>query len=375
MKKLLIIGLFLLSQYSIAQNTASSEQLYEFTLEQIEPVIVSNENYQPFAKYVKNGIKAFKLTYKSTMKSEEVLLSGSILFPLNQKNPGIVIFCHGTQFNQNVSSNWNNPLHIEALPALNGYITFLPDYLGYGISEGQLPAYFDKTNALKHLEDFITNGLNVLEQQSIQFKNELSIIGFSQGGHLALSFAEKYRKGLFQNTPIHNTISIGGPTDLVQNLQYVLNQKIFAHSAYVPYLVGVHNHNYWKMSTSNLFHNPFSQMVSDFSKGKISLEELTKKTPQNIEEFVKPEIRNPKGKLYRKISRKLNKHSLKPFKTSISLTFVHSRSDEDVPFDIMNEFYQKMKKRNKSTNLVEVQGNHNTSGLFGMGIAMDILNN
>lgn len=376
MKLSVLLCLMFLVQFSFGQTSEGSthQNLYEFSREQILPIIQSNDAYKPFAKYIRNGVRAYRITHESYMNGRKVILSGSILIPTNQEKPGITVFCHGTQFDQNVSSTWNAPLHIEALPALNGYITFLPDYLGYGSSMGEMPAYFDKENSLIHLEDFIKSGLGFLEKKGIEYRRELNIIGFSQGGHLALAFAEKHKQDHSFSVPIQHVISIGGPTDLVESLRYVIQQDTFLHAGYIPYLLGVHNHYYWKKSLSTFFQPPHDQIISEFINGE-GLQELNEKTPTQIEVFLQSEFRSPKSKLFRRVARNLKKHSVKPFKSDSPLTFIHSRLDEDVPFDILNRFYLQMEEKNGSNSirLIEVDGDHNTSGLIGMAIAMDVI--
>ncbi len=376
-KSLIFIFLIFLSRCSTAQESQSSVvELYEFTYDQIAPVIQSSEAYKPFARYVKHGIKAYKISYESQMEGRSVVLSGSILIPLNQTNPGIAVFCHGTQFDQNVSSNWNSPLHIEALPALNGHITFLPDYLGYGVSAGQVPAYFDKENSLHHLEDFIQSGLKFLEEKGLSHRRELDLIGFSQGGHLVLSFAENHAEGNFQNLSIRNVISIGGPTDIAGNLLFVTQQTTFEHSGYVPYLLAVHNHHHWKKKWSTFFVSPYDQVVNQFINEEITLQQLNEQTPNEMGVFLKPAFRM-ESELFNEIANHLNEQSIGIFRTDIPLTLIHSNTDEDVPFNLLDEFYRSMKQRNGegTTRLLKVQGNHQMSGLIGMTMALDVISN
>ncbi|MDN5201693.1 alpha/beta hydrolase [Fulvivirgaceae bacterium BMA10] len=371
-----VLLLFVQIIYAQPSSNSGVEILYEYSLEQIKPIIDGNEHYQPFSKYVKNGIKAYKVICESSVHGRKVLLSGSILIPSNENNPKVVIFCHGTQFDQNVSSTWNSPFHIEALPALNGYITLIPDYFGYGVSEGEVPTYFDKHKSIVHLQDFIEGSLALLEAQSISYSQEINLIGFSQGGHLALSFAEILKNDSFMNIPVRNIISIGGPTDIVRNFRYIIGQDSFIKSGYLSYIIGVHNYYHWDMNLSNIFRPPYDQFIADFVKGKTKISELNEKTPNQMDAFFQPAFRNENSHLFKRAMKFLNKNSVKPFKINIPLTFVHSRSDEDVPFEFVNNFYLKIRQLNKGNqkiSLLEVSGDHITSGLFGMGEAMDVL--
>jgi len=359
----------------------SVEHQYSSDLATMKKIISGYKPYQAFFSYVKTDFEAYKLIYKSEVNRKPVTLSGSILIPkkyVDNKKP-LLVFCHGTTFNQNVASNWNSPMHIEALSAMNNYITFLPDYLGYGLSKEEVPTYMDKKNTVKHIKDFIKYGMKALKELNIAHSNSINILGFSQGGHAAISLAEDQNKKKSKDFSLKKVVSIGGPTDLNENLEYILKQELFKNSGYVTYILGSYNHYYWRKKTSKFFKQPYDNLVEGFQERKITLKMLNDSTTSNIKELMKESfIKKYISKSSYKIRKEFTKNSIQPFKTSIPILIIHGKMDQDVPFSITKSFYKKLKKINKDemikfTPLENLD--HNQSGLIGMKVALDYFNN
>lgn len=384
---LLFVSFFLavtsFGQSSKKENSQkfSIEFQYGSDLTTIKRIISGYKPYQPFSKYVKTAFEAYRLTYTSDLNGEEVTLSGSILIPkkYSNKNKPLLVFCHGTNFSQNVASNRKSPMHIESLPAMNNYITFLPDYLGYGISSKRMPTYMDKKITVRHINDFIRYGIKALNKLKVEHSDSVNIIGFSQGGHAALAIGESYAKKIPEEFTLKNVVSIGGPTYLAKTLDHILTLDTFTHSGYLTYVFGSYNYYHWNKKATTFFNQPYDRLIRDFQNRNLSLKALSDSTPDNIKNLVsKNFIKTFSVKKTQKFRRNFIENSIKPYKSSVPIYIIHGKKDEDIPFFITEEFYHDIKKLNKPgyIKFIPIDNvNHNTSGLMGMGMALDYFNN
>ncbi|MEX0361000.1 MAG: alpha/beta hydrolase family protein [Allomuricauda sp.] len=363
----------------VSNKNFTLEFQYTGELSVIKSTIESYEPYRPYLKYVLTGFDAYRLVHKSKLNGKNIRLSGSILIPkgYDQKNQNVLVFCHGTQFDQNVASQWDSPIHIEALPAMNDRITFLPDYLGYGISSDKVPVYMNKHWTVQHLQEFITHGLKAMKKMKVPVSKKVDVVGFSQGGYAALALAEYEASGNVLKFDLEHVVSIGGPTDINQNLGHILKQQEFPSSAYLTYLFGSYDHYFWRKGLSQVFSSPYDQLVADFKERKVSLSKLKQSTPTLIPElidstFLKDFVNN---KNHWMRSTFLD-NSITPFNWYGSILVIHGTSDEDVPIAIAQDFFDQLKAINVNgeVQFYPLDGlDHITSGLLGITLALDSL--
>ena len=111
----------------------------------------------------------------------------------------VVLYAHGTTFNQNYNiANWTdqtNPASgegtlIAAMFAAQGYIVVAPNYVGYDSSKTSYHPYLvekqqsqDMINSLQAARAALPNNLN----KTVTDSGKLFITGYSQGGYVALA--------------------------------------------------------------------------------------------------------------------------------------------------------------------------------------------
>ncbi|RDY60106.1 alpha/beta fold hydrolase [Flagellimonas nanhaiensis] len=355
------------------------EHQYEGDFTTVKNTIAGYEPYRPYLKYVLVGFDAYKLAYWTDIGGEEKWLSGSILVPkeYNETNKNVLMFCHGTIFNQDVPSNWNSPIHIEALPAMGNRITFLPDYLGYGTSSEDVPAYMQKKITVQQLQEFVEYGFMALEKLEVPFSKQMDVVGFSQGGHAALALAESQSESKNSIYDLKNVVSIGGPIDINENLDYILKKQTFASAAYLTYIFGSYGHYYWENNVSGIFNEPYDQLTKDFANGNSTLKMLKDSTTVDIRALMNPKfLEDFLGNKNHWMRKDFASNSITPFETDIPVLLIHGIKDEDVPFATTKKFFNELKKQNeveKVTFYPLDNLNHIESGFLGIQLALDFL--
>lgn len=138
------------------------------------------------------NVSSQKIIYQTQdLEGNLIEASGVLFLPTASAPKGIVSLQHSTiQSNEEAPSNSTvgaNEYTVGALFASSGYLTIMPDHIGYGVSNTQRhpyelkDAYTHSTyNLLLASHDFLTNN-------SLEIPELLFLVGYSNGGYASLA--------------------------------------------------------------------------------------------------------------------------------------------------------------------------------------------
>ena len=146
--------------------------------------------------FIRNDIKAFRLTYTTTNSDgKAITASGALIVPLVANAVPLLSMQHGT-----ITSDSDAPSNFESSSeaytygsvfASQGYIVAAPDYIGYGASK-DLPHTYEQREGLATASlDMLRAAREFLSNQSIAWDNRLFIAGYSEGGFATMSLQKK----------------------------------------------------------------------------------------------------------------------------------------------------------------------------------------
>jgi pimeloyl-ACP methyl ester carboxylesterase len=167
------------------------------------------------------GYKAVKLTYTTTTPDgKEVEASGIMVIPEGFPAPlSVVVDNHGTIFKDSEApSNTEIPDGLPNLPTAvlfsgyAGFVTVMPDYLGYGASKGETHPYI-MTYSAKASIDMLNAAEKYLKENNYTVTNDVYITGYSEGGYVAMEMAKELQD---ENTTynIKAAAPMAGPYDI-----------------------------------------------------------------------------------------------------------------------------------------------------------------
>ncbi len=140
------------------------------------------------------SIEIHKLLYWTIDAKGENLIeaSGLITIPVNSEcDFPLLNFNHGTLDYGEALSSFNAPAsqHYVGVPfAANGYITVLPDYLGYGETPLTHPhAYVHAKSEGTAVVDMLRASRAFCESYDVLLNGQLFLLGYSNGGHVTMA--------------------------------------------------------------------------------------------------------------------------------------------------------------------------------------------
>ncbi len=291
--------------------------------------------YREYKPYVTKSVTAFRIEYPSVVRGEEKLLSGVVLIPHEQEKPlPILLYCHGTLFNKGYApSKWDSAIQLEALPAMNGYITFIPDYLGYGSSNTDIPAYFDQEITVRTILDMLPAGVSYLDDCGMVYQKEMYILGYSQGGHAAVSVLKELTHNNPYDLELKATTSIAAPFKLKENVAHIIEKEVFPATAYVSYLFTSFNTYRWNRDLDDFFRGSSLDLMEQYLAGEITLGKMAANQSDTISKLMNPNfLQDYLGNQELELKQSLERNCDFNFTPVSPLLIVHSEKDEVVPF-------------------------------------------
>ncbi|PHI21090.1 hypothetical protein CEQ90_05260 [Lewinellaceae bacterium SD302] len=227
-------------------------------------------------------LKTYKLVYTTTNPfGTPTVASGLIAIPTGDNLPEempVVVYNHGTVPNRTQVPS--NPTVFErALPylfATNGYIAIAPDYLGLGDNPGLHPYVHAETEATAGY-DMILALREWLDQEEINYNDQLFTTGYSQGGHASMALQQYLQEDPTDLLPdLTAAANLSGPYGISTVMADVLfDPTTVTLPGYLAYTYISYNYVYELYDDLNgVFRQPYADPIIDFSNEEIDLDDL-----------------------------------------------------------------------------------------------------
>ena len=189
------------------------------------------------------GYRAIKIVYTTVDQAgNEVNASGLIVIPTTDENypistpyqAAIVSEHHGTLFDdQEAPSNLEltngQPDNDMATlySSIYGYITVMPDYIGFGESVNQPHPYILQQGSANASLDMLKAATTYLDQQQIGYNGKLYLSGYSEGGYVTMALAKTMQTETVEGLELTAVAPMAGPYDVEQTVFVNKDDRFF----------------------------------------------------------------------------------------------------------------------------------------------------
>jgi len=174
------------------------------------------------AKY---GVNLYSITYGTKYLGKNIQTKGLLIVPIDVDTVRLIMYCHGTEIPSELldvkyatpslykgEDNTHREVRNMGLGwASAGYMVFIPDYVGYGLTLGKDHPY------LYYPEMFISNfdGLiavkSFISREKLIYDNRLFLTGWSQGAGAAISTHKYIQEGYSADFTVVASSGLAGP--------------------------------------------------------------------------------------------------------------------------------------------------------------------
>jgi len=188
--------------------------------------------------YVKNGVKAYRITYKTkNTDGTEIIASGALILPSTDQPVSMISVQHGTISNDSDAPSYfkstSEGASFGSLFGSLGYIIAYPDYIGYGASKAYPHPYEHRASLASASLDMLRAAKEFLRGQSeVKWDEKLYVAGYSEGGYATMSLQKKIEEEASAEFNLKASSCGAGAYDKTAFMKHVINNTTLGVAAY-----------------------------------------------------------------------------------------------------------------------------------------------
>ncbi|MFB9862347.1 alpha/beta fold hydrolase [Rufibacter immobilis] len=328
-------------------HLVSAEKLTTIPAAGLREVAVSNGQPQ-LAQMVKFDVDVYRLVYLTQYNGQEIQASGLMVVPLKLTQPAPILSAHhGTTFDQKYApSNFqlSSLTGFEAFGAA-GYLTLVPDFIGYGSSKQILHPYYDVQHSGLAVVDMIKAGKSFFQKNNVKASDQLFLAGYSEGGYVTLAAQKEIEENPEHGLAVTASGAGAGGYDLEGMLGRVVSGEPYDYPANLAFILQAYNKTYnWNRPLTDFFQEPNATRIQELIDGTRtsgSINSALSKDPAKL--FNPAFLTNLRGDGEQALKEALKKNSLKNFVPKSPTRMYHGTADPMVPFENSQATYEAMK--------------------------------
>lgn len=337
--------------------------------------------YPQFSAYLQYSIKLFVITYRTTYKGEPIIASGIISFPITSDSMPIMLVGNGLIFaDEDAPSRFDLPNHFTGFEfiASVGYITLIPDMIGYGMSRDLLFPIQNYEHSANSMIDFLYACEEFIKEKNIPTSQKKFLTGYSQGGYIAMATLKKIEEHPELDINIDATAVGAGGFNLVNLLNYSLDKNYYSAPSHLALLLSSYNIVYdWNRPLSDFFQEPYASEIPYLIDGGYNREEIDQQLAYSFDSLLNPVfLHNLKNNSEERLMDALTENSVDNWVPTSTLRIIHSINDDRIPISDSEDMYNQMvSKGSDSVTFTKIETvGHIESGLAFIEIALQWFN-
>ncbi|KAF0219109.1 MAG: hypothetical protein FD174_2195 [Geobacteraceae bacterium] len=190
-----------------------------------------------------NDVEIHKIVYLTTDESGALInASGALVVPQNLSAPAPLLSSqHGTTTLKSDVASTPPPAgqpydRLEALAfGTAGYVTVLPDYIGYGDSGNRFHPYLHGKTLASAVVDLLRAAKSYCGANNIPLSGKLFLAGYSEGGYATMAATKEIQEKFAAEFAVTASAPMAGPYDLSTSLLDILNSTTYPGPGFVSF--------------------------------------------------------------------------------------------------------------------------------------------
>ena len=287
---------------------------------------------QTMYQRTKNHVASLRCAYWSqNPQGDSLMVSGKIYLPKNRNLKGILIANHYT-----IATDFeapSNTFQMDCMYAMKGYAVIMPDYVGYGLSSQEIHPYLHWRSAAQTAIDLLNCMPNLLDHYGYTYPTDVTIVGYSQGGAVALGVARLIEESKFPWT-VRKLYAGAGPYDPAATYDYCIEQDSIGIPGAVPMIVmGLSNAYNLGFQLQDFFKEPLLSHYDQWVLSKqYTIDQIGEMMGSNrMTKLMNTEILDKTNTLTQQLYNALQENSNVGYDLQAPAYFLHSTMDGVVP--------------------------------------------
>ncbi len=288
--------------------------------------------------FVSHSVDIYKIVYKTRINDKSINASGLICVPSGEGEYPILSFQNGTNtVNDYAPSEYpGNPAYqfIEIIASM-GYVIVIPDYPGFGESADIPHPYLVKEPTVRSIIDmlFAAREFDTGELPDLTIKNELYIMGYSQGGWATLALHKALEQDYKAEFNLKGSACGAGPYNLNLLFDGMTSLSTYPMPVYIGYIINAYSaYNQFTNPVSDILNDPYASLLGNLYNGTLTSDEINNQLTTSIPALFTSEFLSgfESEAKYASVRTSLTENSIAAWNTSVPLLFTHGGGDTTV---------------------------------------------
>lgn len=305
------------------------------------------------------NVELYSVTYKTTYQGNIIKASGLVILPNTISSVGMVSFQHGT-----IASHAEAPsvlplndeqLILYAALASSGFVTVIPDFIGFGSSSNLIHPYYVQEATATSIIDLLKAAKELATQKKISFNGKLFLAGYSQGGYATMATHKALEKTPVEGFNLIASFPSSGGYDVKGMQNYFFNLNTYKEPFFLAYVAMAYQTYYnWTQPLSDFFQSKYANVIPGLFDGSKDGDQINSALNDTIPKLVNTDLlatidTNTK---YQYIVTAFNQNSLLDWTPTKKMFMYHGDADITVPFQNSVDTYNKLIANGASTSTV-----------------------
>ncbi|MCF7803437.1 MAG: lipase family protein [Candidatus Marinimicrobia bacterium] len=259
-------------------------QLEQYSAETIRNAVEQNDYESPLE--FTSDVSVYRIVYYTVdLAGDIVEASGALMLPAEANTSPMLSIQHGTVFEQTSVASEGAFMAAEGMLgvafASSNYVTILPDYLGYGISDMMHPYVHAKGNA-NVVIDMLQAVKSWCAENNVNLNDQIFLGGYSEGGYVTMAAQRLIEAEYNTELPLTAVAPAAGPFDLSGFVVDVINGMDYPEPVLAGFLLTAYDEIYnWNL-LDEIFVAAFADQMPTLFDGSKSGNDLRNILPDSI---------------------------------------------------------------------------------------------
>jgi pimeloyl-ACP methyl ester carboxylesterase len=309
--------------------------------------------------YVSHSVDIYKVVYKTEINDKTINASGLICIPSGEGEYPLLCFQNGTNtVNDYAPSEYaSNPAYqfVEIIASM-GYVIVMPDYPGFGESADIPHPYLIKEPTVRSIIDmlFAARELDSGELPDLVIKNELYLMGYSQGGWATLSLHKALEQDYRAEFNLKGSACGAGPYNLNLLFDGMTNISTYPMPVYIGYIINAYSaYDQFTNPVSDILNEPYASRLGSLYNGTLTSDQINNQLTTSIPDLFTSDFLSgfESEAKYSSVRTSLTENSITAWNTSVPLFLIHGGGDTSVNPLTTESIYNGMIQAGTSTEI------------------------
>lgn len=339
-------------------------------------------NAKAVRKMIRHHIDVYKIVYETDDGNGGVVISsGAVLIPSRLKKPAPLLSLQRGTIYYDLDAPSHGEMHCWGIwrgliPAGAGYITMMPDYLGFGASKYKLHPYLMAKPAAVDVVDIIRATITLAEKLNVETNGDLFLAGLSQGGYNTLAAQKEIESHHADELNLVASAPAAGAYSVMDLMTNILGRDVIVAPQAITIILMAYNYFYqWERPMTDFFVSPYAEIIPELHNGTHDGAYITEHLPAGPIEllYAEPFLSDFRGNGEPVLKDTFHENDgVQGWAPVTPTTFYNGTADKVVNFSIAENAYNYFHSQGADVRLVGIDGAGHFESIIP--ITMDTIN-